>query len=429
MNGGLRADFERTGGRFVEYDKPVELLPGVWFTGPVPRTYPEKNWSGTRQVRTPTGDVEDNVPEDASIVIDTPEGLVLISGCGHAGIVNTVEYARSAIRQAPVVAAIGGFHLFNATDTQLAWTAGKLKEAGLTYLLGGHCTGIEAVYRLRELVGLTRRTAVVSAVGSRSAWKGIGAAALWRGRCRGRVSGPARGCGAGPAPRPAARRAGPRPARLAVWPAPPAGVWAGRGLAAARPGARRGPGGRRRRCGAARRGRGRPLRRERVPRARRRAAPAAWIARLARPGPARSAPRAPFVFLACSGRAGARCGAGRRAAARRAAAPARPRGRGRGGAGRAAVAGAAAPGAWPEPAVVRCPPAWRRRAAAPMAAPRSRARLPGRWCASRGRRLSLGRRGARRAAAGRRGGAPPSPSPLGAWRGMDSWFGRGAGVS
>ncbi len=165
-NGGLRADFERTGGTFVEYDKPVELLPSVWFTGPVPRTHPERNWSGTRKVRTPAGDVEDNVPEDASVVIDTPDGLVLVSGCGHAGIVNTVEYARSAIRQAPVVAAIGGFHLFNATDAQLAWTAGKLKEAGLAYLLGGHCTGIEAVYRLRDLVGLTRRTAVVSAVGS-----------------------------------------------------------------------------------------------------------------------------------------------------------------------------------------------------------------------------------------------------------------------
>lgn len=180
-NGGLRADFERTGGRFVEYDKPTQLLPGVWFTGPVPRMYPERNWSGTRLVRTPTGDVEDNVPDDASIVIDTPEGLVLVSGCGHAGIVNTIEYARTVIRQAPVVAAIGGFHLFNATDEQLAWTAGKLKEAGLVYLLGGHCTGIEAVYRIRQFAGLTRATAVVSAVGSTfSRGDGIASLALAR---------------------------------------------------------------------------------------------------------------------------------------------------------------------------------------------------------------------------------------------------------
>lgn len=175
----MRAELEAGGATFVEYDKATELMPGVWFTGPVPRKYPERNWSGTRQVRTPAGDVEDNVPDDASVVIDTPEGLVLVSGCGHAGIINTVEFARRAVRAAPVVAAIGGFHLFNATDEQLAWTAGKLKEAGLVYLLGGHCTGIEAVYRIRQLAGLTRRTAMVSAVGSTfTRGKGISALAL-----------------------------------------------------------------------------------------------------------------------------------------------------------------------------------------------------------------------------------------------------------
>jgi len=162
----LRAEFERLGGSFVEHTGAVELVPGVWFTGPVPRVHAERNWSGSRRVRSPGGDVEDNVPEDASVVIDTPEGLIVVSGCGHAGIVNTIEYARAVVRNAPVVAAVGGFHLFAATDAQLAWTSGKLKESGLAYLLGGHCTGIEAVYRIRALAGLTRKTAVVSAVGS-----------------------------------------------------------------------------------------------------------------------------------------------------------------------------------------------------------------------------------------------------------------------
>ncbi len=162
----LRAEFERLGGTFVQHAGAVELLPGVWFTGPVPRIHDERNWSGSRQVRSPGGDVEDNVPEDASLVIDTPEGLIVVSGCGHAGIANTIDHARAVVRNAPVVAAVGGFHLFAATDSQLAWTSARLKDAGLVYLLGGHCTGIEAVYRIRELAGLTRKTAVVSAVGS-----------------------------------------------------------------------------------------------------------------------------------------------------------------------------------------------------------------------------------------------------------------------
>jgi 7,8-dihydropterin-6-yl-methyl-4-(beta-D-ribofuranosyl)aminobenzene 5'-phosphate synthase len=144
----------------------VELRPGVWFTGPVPRPFTERNWSMSGTVTTPTGTVEDTVPEDASLVINTADGLVLVSGCGHSGIINTVTFARKVVREAPIHAAIGGFHLFAATDAQLAWTAAQLKAVGLTYLLAGHCTGIEATYRLRDLVGMTRRTAVVSAVGS-----------------------------------------------------------------------------------------------------------------------------------------------------------------------------------------------------------------------------------------------------------------------
>jgi 7,8-dihydropterin-6-yl-methyl-4-(beta-D-ribofuranosyl)aminobenzene 5'-phosphate synthase len=61
---------------------------------------------------------------------------------------------------------MGGFHLFAASDEVLAWTASKLKEYGVRQLMGAHCTGIEAVFRLRQLVGLTRQTAIVGAVGA-----------------------------------------------------------------------------------------------------------------------------------------------------------------------------------------------------------------------------------------------------------------------
>jgi 7,8-dihydropterin-6-yl-methyl-4-(beta-D-ribofuranosyl)aminobenzene 5'-phosphate synthase len=175
----IRAQYEKSGGVFLEHEGPTELLPSVWLTGPVPRTYPERNWSVAGRVQTPAGLVEDTVPEDSSIVIDTAQGLILISGCGHAGIINTIEYSRKIVRAAPLLAAVGGFHLFAATDANLEWTAGKLREVGLQHLLGAHCTGIEAVYRLRSLLGLTRRTAVVGAVGSSfTLGKGIEALAL-----------------------------------------------------------------------------------------------------------------------------------------------------------------------------------------------------------------------------------------------------------
>jgi 7,8-dihydropterin-6-yl-methyl-4-(beta-D-ribofuranosyl)aminobenzene 5'-phosphate synthase len=167
----LKGPYEATGGVFVEYASATVLMPGVTLLGPVPRIHPERNWGSPRggaatRVQTPDGLVEDTVPEDTSVVIDTAEGLVLISGCGHSGIINAMEYARSSVRAAPVVAAIGGFHLFAASDETMTWTAGRIKAFGVRYLLGAHCTGIESVYRLRELAGLTRATAAVAGVGA-----------------------------------------------------------------------------------------------------------------------------------------------------------------------------------------------------------------------------------------------------------------------
>jgi 7,8-dihydropterin-6-yl-methyl-4-(beta-D-ribofuranosyl)aminobenzene 5'-phosphate synthase len=162
----MKKDYEAAGGVFVIHDKPEELFPGIWLTGPVPRAYPEKNYPAGVEVSTGNAWVEDTVPDDQSLVFNTSHGLVLLSGCGHSGIINTLQYARGFLRPAPIDAAIGGFHLFAATDRQLAWTASKLKEYQTARILGAHCTGIESVYRLRELLGLTRQTCLVGTIGA-----------------------------------------------------------------------------------------------------------------------------------------------------------------------------------------------------------------------------------------------------------------------
>jgi 7,8-dihydropterin-6-yl-methyl-4-(beta-D-ribofuranosyl)aminobenzene 5'-phosphate synthase len=162
----IRKDYEATGGIFVEHEQAAEIFPGAWLTGPVPRPYPERNWSVSGKVLTPAGLIEDTIPEDQSLVLNTPQGLVLLSGCGHAGVVNTLTFAQSEFHGVQVLAILGGFHLFPATDSQVDWTADKLKGFGVSYLLGAHCTGIESVYRIRERLGLPRRSAVVGAVGA-----------------------------------------------------------------------------------------------------------------------------------------------------------------------------------------------------------------------------------------------------------------------
>jgi 7,8-dihydropterin-6-yl-methyl-4-(beta-D-ribofuranosyl)aminobenzene 5'-phosphate synthase len=162
----IKREYEGTGGTFVTIAKPTEILPGVWLTGPVPRIHPERNWSPLGKVRSDAGDVEDTVPDDMTVAFQTEQGLVYLFGCGHAGVINTLDFTRKAIDRAPVKAVIGGLHLFAADDTALAWTAAQLKGFGLQQLVGAHCTGIEAVYRIRELAGLTRQTCMVGAVGT-----------------------------------------------------------------------------------------------------------------------------------------------------------------------------------------------------------------------------------------------------------------------
>jgi 7,8-dihydropterin-6-yl-methyl-4-(beta-D-ribofuranosyl)aminobenzene 5'-phosphate synthase len=162
----IRKAYEATGGTFIVHDSAAEIFPGGWLTGPVPRIFPERNWTATGEVRTPDGLVEDNIPEDQSLVLNTPRGLVLVTGCGHAGVVNILTFSRSAFPNTPVHAIVGGLHLFAASDTQVDWTADQLKEFGLAYLVGAHCTGLESLYRIRQRIGLPRKSAVVGAVGA-----------------------------------------------------------------------------------------------------------------------------------------------------------------------------------------------------------------------------------------------------------------------
>lgn len=169
-----RPAYEAAGGRFVEHPKPEPIAPGVWLTGPIARRHPEKNYPKGVTVLTAEGAQADTVPEDLSLVIDGKDGLVVITGCGHAGIGNVLSQARDMVPGAPVKAVLGGLHLYDADETTLSWTAGQMRQAGVKQLVGAHCTGIEALHRLRDLLGLDRKTAVVGAVGARySATGGI----------------------------------------------------------------------------------------------------------------------------------------------------------------------------------------------------------------------------------------------------------------
>lgn len=179
----VAAAYRQTGGAVTEHAGPTEILPGAWLTGPVTRRHDERNWSPGHAVRVKGELVPDNLQEDSSLVIPTARGAIVITGCGHAGIMNIADAARALAGEGPLLAVIGGLHLFAKPDAVLQQTAAHLK--GLRYLMGGHCTGVEATVRLRDLLGLDRKTAVVEAVGSSfTLGEGIDAGAIagWAGQ-------------------------------------------------------------------------------------------------------------------------------------------------------------------------------------------------------------------------------------------------------
>lgn len=161
----MKQELEADGVEFFIYKKEFELFPGVWITGPIDRIHEEKNYGGNWKIATENGSVVDNIPEDQSLAINTEKGFVLVAGCGHAGLINTLEQIQARLENKKIHAIIGGFHLVNANDKHLEWTAKHLQEFGVENIIGAHCTGINALYTLKEHLNLERENAVVGSVG------------------------------------------------------------------------------------------------------------------------------------------------------------------------------------------------------------------------------------------------------------------------
>ena len=163
----IREELEAKGVEFHVYKEATEILPAVWVTGPIVRTHPEFNYPRTINVLMGGKWVEDFVPDSQGLTIVTEDGPIVLLGCGHSGAVNLLEQVQRDIQDRPIQALMGGMHLYSATEETLDWTAEMLGDIGVKNLMAGHCTGVEPMFHLREGLGLTRKSAVIGAVGSR----------------------------------------------------------------------------------------------------------------------------------------------------------------------------------------------------------------------------------------------------------------------
>jgi 7,8-dihydropterin-6-yl-methyl-4-(beta-D-ribofuranosyl)aminobenzene 5'-phosphate synthase len=177
----MRTELEAKGIEFLIYDRPTEVLPAVWVTGPVERAHQEKTYSTSVEMKADDQWVTDFVPDSQGMTVVTEEGPIVLLGCGHSGSVNLLEQVQRDIQNRPIHALMGGMHLFSATEETLLWTSDRLREIGVQNLMAGHCTGIEPLMYLRSGLGLDRSSAVVGAVGSRFVLgEGIHATAIAR---------------------------------------------------------------------------------------------------------------------------------------------------------------------------------------------------------------------------------------------------------
>lgn len=131
---------------------PFKLLPGIIFLGEIPRV------NDFEAISTPYVNEhgeQDWIPDDSALAIIENDGLVVISGCAHSGICNSIDYAKQVTGIKKVKAVIGGFHLKH-NNLQLEETIGFFKKLKVEHLYPTHCTELPALSRFFQEFGISQ---------------------------------------------------------------------------------------------------------------------------------------------------------------------------------------------------------------------------------------------------------------------------------
>jgi 7,8-dihydropterin-6-yl-methyl-4-(beta-D-ribofuranosyl)aminobenzene 5'-phosphate synthase len=156
MNYGLvgknrRESIEALGGHFVLARNPMELLPGVFLSGEIERTTSCEERGGVACYTLDEGGnvVPDNLIDDMCMGFNIRDkGMVIITGCAHAGPVNTVKHSIKITGQEKVQGLMGGFHLLQASEQRIDETIEELKRLNPQWIAPMHCTGVVAAGKI-----------------------------------------------------------------------------------------------------------------------------------------------------------------------------------------------------------------------------------------------------------------------------------------
>lgn len=134
--------------------EPLEIEPGIWLTGPIPRANGFEDVGGQFYLD-PDAAGPDAMEDDLALWIDDAQGLAVATGCAHAGLVNTLDHILKVSGRKRIKAVLGGFHLGGASDGRLELTAAALKDLHPDLLMPCHCTGEAATEHLHITLGGT----------------------------------------------------------------------------------------------------------------------------------------------------------------------------------------------------------------------------------------------------------------------------------
>jgi 7,8-dihydropterin-6-yl-methyl-4-(beta-D-ribofuranosyl)aminobenzene 5'-phosphate synthase len=126
---------------------PSEVMKGFFLTGEIPRETDFEDVGGPF-VLDEAGMRPDPIQDDQALFFDTRDGMVVLLGCAHAGVVNTLRHVRRLTQDRPIREVLGGMHLLSASPERLTRTVEALRELGIERFGPAHCTGAAATARL-----------------------------------------------------------------------------------------------------------------------------------------------------------------------------------------------------------------------------------------------------------------------------------------
>jgi 7,8-dihydropterin-6-yl-methyl-4-(beta-D-ribofuranosyl)aminobenzene 5'-phosphate synthase len=135
--------------KLIETKEPTAVSNGMMVTGQIPRatdfedTGVRANAFMDESLKTP-----DLILDDQAVFFRVPEGVVILLGCGHAGIVNTMRYVSELTGEPRIYAVVGGTHLISASPARLQKTIEALKKYDVQKIMLSHCTGVKAFAEL-----------------------------------------------------------------------------------------------------------------------------------------------------------------------------------------------------------------------------------------------------------------------------------------